>query len=46
VSEDRVGVTEIVGGRLQFRILDGKMENSERRQQQEMLDAQQPDFDK
>jgi RHS repeat-associated protein len=46
VNEGRVGVTEIVGGRLQFRMLEGKMRTPERRSQQGMLDAQQSQFDK
>jgi RHS repeat-associated protein len=46
VSNGRVGVTEIVGGRLQFRMLEGRMETTERRDQQKMLDSQQTDFEK
>lgn len=46
VSVGRVGVTEIVGGRLQFRMLDGKMTQREVRAQQENLDKQQGQFEK
>jgi RHS repeat-associated protein len=44
VSEGRVGVTEIVGGRIQFRMIEGKMTPREARQQQKNLDKQQPQF--
>lgn len=44
VSDGRVGVTEIVGGRLQFRMLEGLMETKERRDQQEMINSQQEQF--
>lgn len=45
VSDDRIGVYEIVNGRLRFRMLEGRMESAERRDQQEMLNKQQLDFD-
>jgi RHS repeat-associated protein len=41
VSEGRVGVTEIVDGRLQFRMLDGRMTDGESRRLQRSLDLQQ-----
>jgi len=41
VSEDRVGVTEVVSGRLQFRMLDGRMTQREARELQKSLDKQQ-----
>lgn len=46
VSTGRVGVTEIVGGRLQFRMLNGRMTSREIRLQQRSLDRQQtqPEF--
>jgi len=44
VSDGRVGVTEIVSGRLQFRMLEGKMAVPERRSQQQMLNDQQTKF--
>jgi RHS repeat-associated protein len=46
VSEGRVGVTEIVSGRLQFRMLDGRMTQREARELQRSLDRQQrqPEF--
>ncbi|MCW0216718.1 MAG: RHS repeat-associated core domain-containing protein, partial [Prosthecobacter sp.] len=46
VSEGRVGVTEIVGGRLQFRMLDGRMTQREAKELQKSLDRQQlqPEF--
>lgn len=46
VSDGRVGVTEIVSGRLQFRMLEGKMAVPERRSQQQMLNDQQTKFHK
>ena len=46
VSEGRVGVTEIVGGRLQFRMLEGRMTAREVREQQKNLDKQQDLFHK
>lgn len=46
VSEGRVGVTEILNGRLQFRMLDGKMTRHETQALQKSLDKQQrqPEF--
>lgn len=46
VSEGRVGVAEILGGRLQFQMLDGKMTQRESRELQKSLDNQQrqPEF--
>lgn len=44
VSEGRVGVTEIVGGRIQFRMIEGTMTPREARQQQKNLDKQQGQF--
>jgi len=41
VSEGRVGVTEVVSGRLQFRMLDGRMTRREVRGLQRSLDRQQ-----
>lgn len=46
VSHDRVGVTEIVNGQLQFRMLDGRMTPTEQKEQQKWLDVQQSQFDK
>jgi RHS repeat-associated protein len=46
VSHGKVGVTEIVGGRLQFRMLSGRMESGEQRTEQEFLNNQQKNFDK
>jgi RHS repeat-associated protein len=46
VTLGRVGVTEIVNGRLQFRMLEGKMTSRESRDQQQNLDSQQPQFQK
>lgn len=45
-STGRVGVTEIVGGRLQFRMLNGQMTSREIRLPQRSLDRQQiqPEF--
>ena len=45
-SIGRVGVTEIVGGRLQFRMLNARMTSRELRLQQRSLDRQQtqPEF--
>lgn len=44
VSEGRVGVTELVNGRLQFRMLQGKMGPREVRELQKSLDNQQEQF--
>lgn len=44
VSEGRVGVTEIVGGQLQFRMLSGKMERGEVTALQKQLNNQQEQF--
>jgi len=44
VSLGRVGVTEIVNGRLQFRMLEGKMTPHEVRELQKSLDNQQRQF--
>lgn len=46
VSEGRVGVTEIISGRLQFRMLDGRMTQHESSELQKSLDRQQrqPEF--
>lgn len=44
VSEGRVGVTEIVNGQLQFRMLDGKMTPHEIKALQKSLDKQQIQF--
>lgn len=46
VSEGRVGVTEIVNGRLQFRVLQGRMTSRESRGLQQSLNRQQlrPEF--
>ena len=46
VSEGRVGVTEIISGRLQFRMLDGRMTQHESHELQKSLDRQQrqPEF--
>ena len=44
VSEGRVGVTEIVNGRLQFRMIDGTMTPREIREVQRNMDRQQNYF--
>jgi len=42
----RVGVYELVAGRLQFRMVRGRLSNHERTQIQEHLNARQPRFDR
>ncbi|WP_115559879.1 MULTISPECIES: RHS repeat domain-containing protein [Xanthomonas] len=44
VSTGRVGVTELIQGRLQFRMLEGKMTQHEAKAQQRNLDRQQGQF--
>lgn len=44
VSTGRVGVTEMIQGRLQFRMLEGKMSQHEAKEQQRNLDRQQGQF--
>ena len=46
VSEGRVGVTELVGGRLRFRMLEGEMRADESKDMQFNLNQQQKEFDK
>ena len=44
VSEGRAGARELVGGRLQFRMIDGKMTSRERKQLQRNINRQQKKF--
>ena len=44
VSQGRVGVHEVVGGRAQFRMVDGQLSPSEQKQIQQNLDREQQEF--
>jgi hypothetical protein len=46
VLRDRIGVHEIVDGRLQFRMIEGKMTYDERRQIQKNLNIEQKEFER
>jgi hypothetical protein len=45
VAGERVGVLEISGGQLRFRMIDGKMSDEEAASMQEFLNVSQPFFD-